>query len=696
MSVEIEDKLNKEIDEYLAYWKKSVDEVCAVYRREDRSNDLNTVIDYIESTLKLYSEESDQAVKKLTVDTYRFSSKMMKSNDPGERSKEKIFLDSAFQEDDQKKAAKLLRILYMIEYEMPVIHYSLMIKKWMQEEEITIESYFQSRKDMGVQLDDLTKKYKKSRTTRQETENLFSVYWMHEKDRVVRQSFEGIKEKFLETAATMRGCFEKEREIDREVITVKNQILRTLENMQVEFNTLLTEQDQMLQIGTEGGRAADQEKEKSGMLYQLGDAMLEMMSPAKTGEHGKPTKSEIRRFQKSGQQYTQTESYMSKVMGQVFSNLVKMDHTMKKFIERENHRSVSNEKMEVWKRLVATEMERIMQEEPAKQRLMTWYTVSMKNETKNTVTGRSGLQKSLQRFITAKSSSFTDGVWHTLDDEKPIEDMPFECLTPEKIANYHAVWKDYKDATKGMRRSFKIVNRVLLFIAILGISYIAALGVARILPAAILTKVAGLINFGVGGTVIPASMAIAIPIAVIATMIMVVMHIRNAKAIKAHFEECMKNFKNPYAQEEDEVRQNSYVVWMKKGLINFCSLVRCRKQTSISEEDGLGEGLEEGIEENSAPRVVITVQPEQYSQQGRFFDARVNRDNQMGGSVIEQITRSRRGSAIMSADEEYLCRRDVADNGEFVIEGSEEEEMVEIPLYENDRDEISINSMTRR
>ena len=135
---------------------------------------------------------------------------------------------------------------------------------------------------------------------------------------------------------------------------------------------------------------------------------------------------------------------------------------------------------------------------------------------------------------------------------------------------------------------------------------------------------------------------------------------------------------------------------MKKGLINFCSLVRCRKQTSICEEDGLGEGLEEGIEENSAPRVVITVQPEQYSQQGRFFDARVNRDNQMGGSVIEQITRSRRGSAIMSADEEYLCRRDVADNGEFVIEGSEEEEMVEIPLYENDRDEISINSMTRR
>ena len=44
-------------------------------------------------------------------------------------------------------------------------------------------------------------------------------------------------------------------------------------------------------------------------------------------------------------------------MGKVFSNLVKMDHTMKKFIEREDHRSVSKQKLEAWKRLVNREIE---------------------------------------------------------------------------------------------------------------------------------------------------------------------------------------------------------------------------------------------------------------------------------------------------------------------------------------------------
>ena len=689
MSVEIEDKLNKEIDEYLAYWKKSINNLDQVYKRDQRSDDLNTVIDYIESMLNLYSEDTDQAVKKLTVNTDRFSSRIMKATNGEERAKEKIFLDEAFREDDQKKAAKLLRLIHMIEYEIPVIHYSLMMKKWMKEEEITIESYFQSRKEMGAQLKDLTKKYKRSRSTRQSTENLFAVYWMHEKDRVVRRSFEGIKEKFLQTTDTMQGCLEKEREIDREAIGVKKQLLTTLESMQVEFNQLLTQKDQMQQIATEGGKAAEEDKEKSGMLSQLSDAMLEMISSAKTGNGGKPTKTEIRSFQKNSQQYTQTKTYMSKVMGQVFSNLVKMDHIMKKFIEREDQRSISKEKMNIWKRLVAQEMENVMREEPAKQRLQSWYTVSMKNEKNITVTGQSGLQKSLQRFITAKSASFTDGVWHTLQDERPIEDMPFECLAPEKIANYHAVWKEYKDATKGMRKSFKMVNRALLFITVLGLSYMAALGIARILPAAILTKVAGLINFGVGGVVIPASMTIAIPIAAIATIVMVVMHIRNARAIKEKFEMSMQNFKNPYAEEEENIRQSSYVEWMKKGLMNFCSMMRCRKQGAIEIKDDADE-IDEEI--NSVPSVVITVAAENEAESGGGVNRQLDRNNEIESLLLGERSQYRNTSALMIEDgeSEGLDMDEVADsgvhrNGMFVIEDSDDENdaLVEVTLDES-------------
>ena len=127
MSVKIEDKLSKEIDDYLEYWKKSIDELSGVYPKENRSQDLNTVIDYLQSTLNLYERGSNQVFIKLTINTNRFTNKMMRNN-AREKTEEKMFLDRAFQEDRCENAAKLLRLLHMIEYELPVIHYSLMMK----------------------------------------------------------------------------------------------------------------------------------------------------------------------------------------------------------------------------------------------------------------------------------------------------------------------------------------------------------------------------------------------------------------------------------------------------------------------------------------------------------------------------------------------------------------------------------------
>ena len=596
MSNDTEEKLQKEVDDYLGYWNKTVNELVKVYPKEKRSETLNSVLEKIQRMIKIYSDNSEQDQKiEWDIDTYQFTKNMLRQQGSRETKKEKEFLDKAFKDGSGNDATKLLRFLYMIEYEKPVIHYTLMLKKWLQEDEVTIESYFQSKKEISKQLKDLTKKYKSSKRSREQTDKLFQAYWMHERDRVVRVKMEGVQSKFLETTAVMRGCFDKENEIDSDAKKVWLKLRETLEQMQTEFNKVLLPGDQTTVVDVKSEKNAEDDKAAASML----DALYDMVSAGKLDENGL-SQSELKKYQKS-KQYPITTEFIHKGIGQVFSNFVLMDNTMKRFLDREDQRMIAMEKMEAWKRLVDGEIEQVIQEEPAKQRLETWYDVSMRNEKKQTVTGKNALQISLQRFITANAPSFTGGVWQ-IEPNKPIEENAFECLSVASIERFHGKWHEYKSETKGLRQNFKIVNKILMHILVISISAFGAFGVTKLLPAALVSKIAGLVNFGFGTTVIQASMTMAIPIAAIATLAMVVIHIRNARKIKQKFDNCMERFKNPNEEDSENRESQTYLNWAKKGLLRFCNLGNTPQILERPEDE------ENDENEQSYPQVVVTLQ----------------------------------------------------------------------------------------
>lgn len=597
-------KLSKQIDQYLQYWDYNLTQLHQLMPRESRSRELNDAIWRIGRIMAISGKSNkEKSVQKIfDWDSRGFSNRIL-SNKDGAPSREREFLNQAFDADHVEKALVMLRVLNMIEHEMPLIHYTLMLRTWIEESDITVSGYLQDQKQDAQAMKTLTKKFKKASEMRVLTDGLFKAYWIHEHRKVLRERVGKIQQELQETEHVMRGCLENERLIDQHTSKISGELKRTLEQMQIRFNELLAKEDRVGIVKTE--KTLQAEAGKSRTFYEtFKDTVSFTKSPDKP-----LSASEVKSFQKS-EKYPETKEFMQRSIGRVFSNYSVMIAVMDKFKRRNNEREVAAEKISAWKRMVEKSIGEILQDDESKAKLERWYYVSMQREVQCITIAQTGLQVSIQKFIAGNLYSFTDGLCQEANSDTPFKEA-LDRLEPKKINQYHLRWRDYKVKTKSRRRGFKIINRILMFMMACGLGYIAGSGLAFYMPAVWTAKISGFASGLLGGISVPAGLALAVPVGCLALGIMVVVQIRNAKAIRNEFEQSMARGLN-CAQESDQRvsgSQSSYGSMLSRALRNCFSIKARRTPVHIDEYE------EQEIDLNAVPAVVVTVLPERVEEE---------------------------------------------------------------------------------
>ena len=519
------------------------------------------------------------------------------------------FMNRCFRTDNKEAAAKVLRLVSMIEHENSNLHYALLMKNWLEEDDITLSGYYQNSSVLNTQMKDLGKKLKETKSCREATEKLFFTHWSYVRNKSTHEKAEQLNQLLHSTSSEILQNLSQEECIDKDIKKAQSQLLETFKKIQERVNEVLVKDDRVKFVSTPN-------KDDQSLFSKI-------FSPdSKSGVR----QTQISSFQNDAPKYASVNEFIKESFGCLFTDYGQMINLLDKIPSQKQQRDQAIERVKNWQRSTQISIGQFASDEATVSRLAGLFEISMISEIQKACTKPTSLCQTFETFIRAQYANIADGNW---EDSEAIEKKhsPDECLKRETIGSFRKCILDYKESTKSLRGIFSKINRALMFIGLTTVLYFAIKGLMSFLPisvkaSATYIKIAGLFS-------IPVSITIAVPLAF---AVLVCMNLRYAKCLKSEFTNALNQFGKEAEKDNDQdcAQDTSYYSWLKSGVGCVFSYLNCFKKKECDEPKDETYKEDEDCE---------FVGGSQYSQKNNMYHGRYS------GTFFEQETRYQRSDS---------------------------------------------------
>ena len=329
------------IDDYVDYWKESLENLENVYPAESRSKELNDIMTGLKALVGTHSVQpnisdyvSGNSAAKFDPYVTRLSSRLIPltgvTNTP-----EKTFFSSCFDTDNKEAAAMLMRLIYMVEFESQSLHYALVARDWLLDEDIRLLSYVQSKQGVTQEMQEIVDALSQISATREVTERLFNAHWGYCRNRYLRDRVVEMTTGLRASHDSIKDAFVNEKRIDDKVAATQLQLFETMKLFQSKSNELLKESDKIRLV-----------EDPDSQVTQTG-SFMSMFTPSSKKTPSGMFVSSVKEFQ-SSPKYNESTLFIQGIMNDLFSSYTKMLETMREFQERERERAVSLSRLRYW------------------------------------------------------------------------------------------------------------------------------------------------------------------------------------------------------------------------------------------------------------------------------------------------------------------------------------------------------------
>lgn len=514
--------LVERIDDYIDYWRKTVEEVEQVYPVAHQSAELKRLIIGLKQLIGTYSlneYNSDYKAGNGAATFNPFTRNLMNRLIPSEtssKSEEKTFIHACIDGDKKDDASKLLRLISMIEHESANLHYAILMHFWLDSEDVRLAAYFDTKDEYHQQINLVREKLDILSNRRETSDLLFSKDWSYLKNNHTAERVSEIGRSLEQTQQAVATCFSEETEIDKKVTTTRNKLLDTMSKLQHRVNEVLLKIDQnkLVQVNDKSGtnewslmKMFDEPKSPSGVL-----------------------KTDIAKFQR-GDDYGQVKQFLAESFGRLCSDYNEIIVLTNKFTQRENFRVQSKARVNTWSQIAAQKLNTLIDDDRTKARLVKLYEANMMDEMRCANGGQHSLCQAFEKLFTEHASSLSDGNWDEIGETIAAEKSPSACLKRENIAVFRKTLLTYKDVSSARRSAFSTINKAI--IGLLGIVavFFAVKGFLSVLPGTV--KATQIFTAISGALHLPIAVAVLVPLAIVG---MIALNMRNAKTIRDQFE----------------------------------------------------------------------------------------------------------------------------------------------------------------
>lgn len=537
MSEAVKLTLREQLDQYIGTWKSVLEEVDRVYPESDRSRELNQIVHGLGVLL---NAQGYVGAHNFDPRSQKLSNRLFQPHE-FTHTPEKKFLNDCFDRDNKEHAAKLLRLVYMVEFELSSLHYACLARSWLDE---TTSHWFspQFNTDLVVDMKSLSEKLISLQDARSATEKIFFTHWQYQRCRKNRLNQGQLMRSLQADLQKCLSAIASEANDEKEICDLKQAAMSVIRQQQEGYNDVLRSSDKVKLIETD--------TTPSWFNFH----QFTLLSPD-TSASSRLSRKDVAQFQ-SGSDYDQVKEHIEKTCGLSTSFYSRILNVTDKFIARENQRTSITKALDSWGKQAELLVGQMVDDASAKRSLVGHYYSSMYSELEKSSTSQRSICQALEEFTVARVGMLVDGNWNTGDDSSQLQHSK-ECLKRENIGKFSRNIAAYKANTKNTRIWLSRVNTMLVFLGLSGVIYFGVRLAAMVLPENMalsmpVLKVAGMASLP-SGILFAAASAIGI---------LLLINWRYRAQIKEAFDDQMTEYHAHHLQPnttlEKNVRQDTY------------------------------------------------------------------------------------------------------------------------------------------
>ena len=528
--------LSESINDYIDYWRKSLEALDSVYPSNQRSQEFKRLTNGLKNLIGTYSipeNNSDYQPGNVSAAFNPYLKNLatrLLPLDRGIETEETKFLGECFTNDDKESAAKLLRLIHMIEHESCNLHYAIISQNWMSTEDVRIASYIDTKTLCLTQMEQVKRKIDDLDAARAITEKLFFKDWNYIRKPETLNRIGEIKQALQLSFSAVERCLADEKNADKPVAELRADMLKFIEDYQSRLNEILDSKDRNKLMDL----SEAQEKEWS---------LINIFESPKTPSGLE--KQKVMTFQRS-EKYESVNKYIEESIGKLGFHYREQIGLQDTFLRREKSREEAKAQVIGWKKVAFKAIDDLFNQKEALTRATRLYSADINDERKIANSGQDSLSYAFEMLFTAQASSLSDGNWDELS-ELSQQKLPQSCLKRENIAAFRKSLLAYKSQTSTRRTAFSRINKALLItMAVIG-GFFTLKWFLTILPTSLqssqfVTAISAALHM-------PMAVAIGLPIIIVA---LIVLNIGNARKIRDDFEVNLDGYESGKEYEIDD------------------------------------------------------------------------------------------------------------------------------------------------
>ena len=472
MSESIKVALRDQLDAYIDTWKNILGEVERIYPKQNQSRELAEIISGMNMLL---NPGENSRVSEFDPFTRKLTNRLFQPLEIN-NANEKVFINQCFDQDNKEYAAKLLRFVHMVEFELSSLHYARVARAWIDED---TQHWFNNHFDSALLCDmkALTEKLIALNDARAATEKVFYTHWQYMRNRRARLNRNTIMSSLKEELKKCHQSVVSEQTEDDKILQLRLQTLTCIREQEKGYNEVLASTDKV--------RLTEPEEKSS---------WSSIFSPSVKSAAGL-TSSELYKFQQSSD-YDKVKEHIGKTSGRVVSFYSQVYDVTEKFVKRDKQREKISEALKRWGAQSELLVGQIVNDDSSKRSLLANYYASMVPELERSSTSQRSICHALEDFTIARVGMLVDGNWEEDQDATTQKDAK-ACLKRENIGRFSRNIAAYKENTKSTRLWMTRINKILVFLGLSGLIYFGIKLAALVLPEKLLVsfplmKIAGL------------------------------------------------------------------------------------------------------------------------------------------------------------------------------------------------------------
>ena len=572
-------QLSDSIDDYIDFWKQTLEDLDRVYPADKRSRELDDIMSGLKGLIGTHSisqniSEFISGNHAAKFDPYinRLSARLLPVGGHTTTPEKKFFSD-CFDTDNKEDASKLLRFIYMVEFESQTLHYALVARDWLLDDDIRLSSYVQSKHGLMLEMNELIEQFSEVSRNRPVTEKLFHKDWSYGRNTNLRDRVVSMSTGLRAAHDSIKQAFTNEKTVDDKVAATQKQLFEAMQTFQQKTNEILKDSDKIHVV-----QPVTPQKQDSPMMSWFSQPKTTPSGLAKTA---------VKDFH-SGAKYHSHTVFLQTTMNDLFASYDQILTTMREFQGRERERDVSLSRLRYWHESSDSLVRSLLDDKSSKNCLPEKFYSAMHHELKNSTTSKDSLCEKFENFFISRAALLSDGNWSD-PEALHYKQSPQDCLKRSNIAKFRKYLLDYKSDSKSQRLYFSRINRLLIFSSFLFLGFVATRAILLCMPANVQSLVVfkSFLSF-----TLPAVVNIILPIAVLA---LIALNWRNANGIKSSFIGRLQCFSEDSKRGEidrSEQQPLSFFSWLGQSfnaVIQWFNCFRASQGTDdqlVVEEDG--------------------------------------------------------------------------------------------------------------